>query len=72
MRWVNLAVTVIFIAALLIFATQNFQPVTVYFLTFKISAPHAVLIILIYILGMVTGGGMGTLIRQAFNGARLL
>jgi lipopolysaccharide assembly protein A len=70
MRWVNLAVIVIFVGVLLIFAAQNFQTVTVYFLTFKMSAPHAVLIIVIYILGMVTGGGLGTLIRQAFDGAR--
>jgi lipopolysaccharide assembly protein A len=72
MRWINLTVTVIFVAALLIFAVQNFQTIAVYFLTFKMSAPHAVLIILIYILGIVTGGGLATLIRQAFDGARLL
>jgi lipopolysaccharide assembly protein A len=70
MRWINLAVIVIFAAALMIFAAQNFQPVTVYFLTFKMSAPHAVLIVVIYILGMVTGGGLGSLVRQAFEGAR--
>jgi lipopolysaccharide assembly protein A len=70
MRWINLAVIVIFVAVLVIFAAQNFQTVTVYFLTFKMSAPHAVLIVVIYILGMVTGGGLGTLIRQAFDGAR--
>jgi lipopolysaccharide assembly protein A len=70
MRWVNLAVIVIFVGVLLIFAAQNFQTVTVYFLTFKMSAPHAVLIVVIYILGMVTGGRLGTLIRQAFDGAR--
>jgi putative membrane protein len=70
MRWVNLAVIVIFAAVLLIFAAQNFQTVTVYFLTFKMSAPHAILIVVIYVLGMVTGGGLGTLMRQAFEGAR--
>jgi lipopolysaccharide assembly protein A len=70
MRWVYVAVITIFAVALLIFAAQNFQTVTVYFLTFKMSAPHAVLIIVIYILGMVTGGSVGTLVRQAFEGAR--
>jgi hypothetical protein len=34
--------------------------------------PHAVLIVVIYILGMVTGGGLGTLVKQAFEGARSL
>jgi lipopolysaccharide assembly protein A len=70
MRWVNPAVIVIFAAVLLIFAAQNFQTVTVYFLTFKMSAPHAILIVVIYVLGMVTGGGLGALMRQAFEGAR--
>jgi hypothetical protein len=39
-------------------------------LTFKMSAPHAILIVVIYILGMVTGGGLATLMRQAFEGSR--
>jgi hypothetical protein len=37
------------------FRRTNFQTVAVYFLTFKMSAPHAVLIVVIYVLGMVTG-----------------
>jgi lipopolysaccharide assembly protein A len=69
MRRINLVVVVMFGATLLIFAAQNFQTVTVYFLTFKMSAPHAVLIVVIYILGMVTGSGLGALVRQAFEGA---
>jgi putative membrane protein len=72
MRWINLTVIAIFAAALLIFAAQNFQTITVYFLTFKLSAPHAVLIVVVYILGMVTGGGLWALVRQVFEGARSL
>jgi putative membrane protein len=68
--WINLAVIVIFAAALPIFAAQNFHDVTVYFLTLKMSAPHAILIVVIYFLGMVTDGGLGTLMRQAFEGSR--
>jgi lipopolysaccharide assembly protein A len=70
LRWINLAAVAIFAATLLFFAAQNFQTVTVYFLTLKMSAPHAVLIVVIYILGMVTGNGLGALVRQAFEGAR--
>jgi hypothetical protein len=40
-RWVNFGVIVIFAVVMLIFAAQNFQTVTIYFLTFKMSAPHA-------------------------------
>ena len=49
MRWVNMAVIIIFAVATLIFAVQNFQPVAVSFLNFKISAPHALLIAIIYL-----------------------
>ena len=66
MRWINLAVIIIFVLAMLIFAAQNFQSVTVYFLTFKMSAPHAIF------LGMVTGGSVGALMRWAFEGSRSL
>ena len=70
MRWVNMAVIAIFVVATLIFAVQNFQSVTVSFLNFRISAPHALVIAIIYLLGMVTGGGVWALMRRAFEGAR--
>jgi lipopolysaccharide assembly protein A len=70
MRWVNMAVIAIFVVVTLIFAVQNFQSVTVSFLNFRISAPHALLIAIIYLLGMVTGGGVWALMRRAFEGAR--
>ncbi len=70
MRWVNMAVIAIFVVATLIFAVQNFQSVTVSFLNFRISAPHALVIAIVYLLGMVTGGGVWALMRRAFEGAR--
>jgi putative membrane protein len=70
MRWVNMAAIAIFVVATLIFAVQNFQSVTVSFLNFKISAPHALLIAIIYLLGMVTGGSVWALMRRAFEGVR--
>jgi putative membrane protein len=71
MRWVNMAVIAVFFVATLIFAVQNFQSVTVSFLSFKITAPHALLIAVIYLLGMVTGGSVWALMRRAFARARL-
>jgi uncharacterized integral membrane protein len=63
-------VIAVFVVVTLIFAIQNFQSVTVSFLNFRISAPHALLIAFIYLLGMVTGGGVWALMRRAFEGAR--
>jgi putative membrane protein len=70
MRWINLIVVTILIAAMVIFAVQNFQLTTVSFLNFRISAPLAVLMILIYLLGMVTGGSAWALCRWALEGSK--
>ena len=69
MRWLYVAVTVVLIAVTLIFAVQNFQSVTVSFLNFRISSPLAILVGVIYVLGMLTGGGLWTLMRWAYEGS---
>ena len=70
MRWVYLAVIAILALVTLIFALQNFQSVTVSFLRLQLSAPLAVLIILIYLFGMATGGSTSALVRWAWQGSR--
>ena len=70
MRWVYLAVIVILALATLIFALQNFQSVTVSFLRLQLSSPLAVLIIIVYVLGMATGGSAWALMRWAWQGSR--
>jgi uncharacterized integral membrane protein len=70
MRWLHIVLITIFVAVILIFAIQNFQSVTVAFLNLRIAAPLAVLVALIYVLGMVTGGSMWALIRWAVDGSK--
>jgi len=70
MRWIHIAVIVILVAVIVIFAVQNFQSVTVTFLNFRISAPLAVLIAVLYLLGMATGGSLWSLCRWAYEGAK--
>jgi putative membrane protein len=70
MRWVHTAVIVVLAVAFLIFALQNLQSVTVAFLGFGITAPLAVLFLVIYLLGMATGGSALALIRWAWQGSR--
>jgi len=70
MRWVYLAVIAVLALVTLIFALQNFQSVTVSFLKLQLSAPLAVLIILIYLLGMATGGSVWALVRWAWEGSK--
>ena len=72
MRWINVAVVALLVAAMLIFAVQNFQSTAVSFLNFRVSAPLAVLMVIIYLLGMVTGGSAWALFRWAFEGTKRL
>lgn len=70
MRWLNTVVIVILGAAMLLFAVQNFQSVTVSFLTTRINTPLALLIVLVYVLGMLTGGSLWALMKWALEEAR--
>lgn len=70
MRWLHIAVTSILGIAFLIFALQNLQSVTVAFLGFGITAPLAILFVVVYLLGMATGGSAWSLIRWAWQGSR--
>lgn len=70
MRWLHYAVIVVFVAAMLIFAVQNFQSVTMAFLGFSVRMPLALLAIVIYLLGMATGGSLWTLLRRSLAASR--
>jgi lipopolysaccharide assembly protein A len=70
MRWVYLAVIVLFAAATIIFAAQNFQIVTIAFLGASARTPLALLVAVIYLLGAVTGGSLLALLRRSVEGAR--
>jgi lipopolysaccharide assembly protein A len=70
MRWIYLAVIGAVAAATLIFALQNLQSVTISFLGLSISAPLALLVIVIYLIGMATGGSAWALLRWAVQGSK--
>ena len=54
MRWVYLAIVVVFVAAAIIFSLQNMQSVAVAFLALAISAPLAIVVFVVYVLGAAT------------------
>jgi len=70
MRWFYLAVIVLFAAATIIFAMQNFEIVTMSFLGFNARVPLAVLVGVVYILGAATGGSLFALLRRSYEGSR--
>lgn len=70
MRWIHLAVIILFAVVTLVFALQNLQTVTIAFFGFSVSLPLALQAIVIYLLGMATGGSLWALLRRAFDGSR--
>ena len=70
MRWVHLIVIVLFAAAVVTFAAQNSELVTMSFLGFSASMRLALLIGIVYLLGMATGGSLLSLLGRSWQGAR--
>ena len=69
MRYLYVALVVLVTAAVLLFKIQNLDMVTVSFLTMSLTMPVSVTIILVYVLGMVSGGALLNLLRLWFQGA---
>ena len=65
MRWIYLAVIILFAAAAIIFAVQNLEIVTMTFLGVNARVPLALLVAVAYLLGAATGGSMFALLRRS-------
>lgn len=70
MRYVYIALIVVLTASVLLFKLQNLEQVTVSFLSASFTLPVSVLLVLIYVLGMLTGGFVLALVRTWIRGAR--
>ena len=70
MRWIYLAVIILFAAAIVIFALQNFEVVTMSFLGINARVPLALLVAVAYLLGAATGGSLFGLLRRSYEGSR--
>jgi putative membrane protein len=67
MRIVYIVLFIVFVGAILIFAFQNLQAVTVSFLGLSVSAPLAVVVLAVYLLGMVSGGAVMSFLRRSIR-----
>jgi uncharacterized integral membrane protein len=70
MRWLYLAVVVLFAGAVLIFAAQNRDVTTVSFLRMDLRMPLALVMVVVYLLGALTGGSLLALLRKSIQAAR--
>jgi len=68
-RYLYIALIIVFTLFVILFKFQNLDTVTVSFFTASITLPISVLIIIIYILGMFTGGFLFSLLRTWFKAA---
>jgi putative membrane protein len=70
MRWIYLAVIILFAGAVIVFALQNLEIVTMSFLGFNARVPLALLVAVAYLLGAATGGSLLALLRRSYEGSR--
>ena len=63
MRYVYIGLIVIFVGIVLLFKIQNLQTVTVSLFAANITLPVSILVFLVYVLGMLTGGCLLALLR---------
>ncbi len=63
MRAFYLGLLILLVGVTALFALQNLQTVTVSFLNWSVTLPIAVLVIGVYFLGMVSGGGLLAFLR---------
>jgi lipopolysaccharide assembly protein A len=69
MRYVYISLIVLVSAIVLVFTIQNLPTVTVHFVTLRLTLPLSVLVILVYFLGMLTGGFLVSAIRSWLRGS---
>jgi uncharacterized integral membrane protein len=70
MRWIYLALIVLFAVATLVFAVQNLEAATMSFFGFKVRAPLALLTIIVYVLGAATGSSLLAFLRRSYQGSK--
>jgi|YNPNPStandDraft_1061719.scaffolds.fasta_scaffold22171_5 uncharacterized integral membrane protein len=69
MRYIYILIIVFVTAVFFLFAFQNLEAVTVVFYAMNFTLPLSFLILLVYILGMLTGGFAISLLRALVRGA---
>jgi len=69
MRYIYIALIGLAGTLALFFTLQNLEAVTVVFFSAKVTLPTSVLIFLVYVLGMVSGGSLAWLLRAWIHGA---
>jgi uncharacterized integral membrane protein len=67
MRFIQAVLFLIFLAAVGLFAAQNTRSVTVDFWTWQLTAPVALVIVAVYLLGMLSGWTVVAFVRRSLR-----
>jgi uncharacterized integral membrane protein len=65
MRTIEAVVFLAFLAAVGLFAVQNTEVITVHFLGWEFAKPIALFTVIVYLLGMVSGGTVVSFVRRS-------
>lgn len=63
MRFIYIALVVLATALVVLFKVQNLETATVAFLNMSVTLPVSVLVLVVYVLGMLTGGALFGLLK---------
>lgn len=69
MRYVYIALIVILAGIVVMFKIQNLESVTVSLFSMSVTMPASLLVFLVYLLGMLTGGFVMQFVRKSIRGA---
>lgn len=69
MRYVYIVLIALLVGVVVLFKVQNFESATVSLFSLSMTLPMSMLVLLIYLLGMFTGGLMLQLVRTWIRGA---
>jgi uncharacterized integral membrane protein len=69
MRYVYMVLVVLGTLAVLLFMVQNLASVTVSFMSTRVTMPIWLVVVAVYVLGMITGGALWSLLRASVRGA---
>ncbi len=70
MRYVYIGLIVVFTGLVLLFKFQNLETATISLFSASITLPMSILVFLIYVLGMLTGGSLYALLKSWVRKAR--
>jgi lipopolysaccharide assembly protein A len=67
MKTFQAIVFLVFLLAILAFSAQNTQPITVNFLKWSVTGPIAFLILVVYVLGMLSGWSVVAFVTRSLR-----